>query len=122
MSLRDPHCTNLNRRSLICGNLLGKKTLGKEKYITQLNSVLFINITKDLLYYILPRYARNAVFLLMRPPGEKYSAIFHLKHMKTGVPMIGRVRAKLNKEALGKVKNTSKNDRRGCPSLLKFGQ
>ena len=32
-----------------------EKTLAKEKYITQLNSVLFINITKDLLYYILPR-------------------------------------------------------------------
>ena len=44
--------------------------------------------------------------------------------MKTGAPMITirTVRAKLNKEALGKVKNTSKNDRRGCPSLLKFGQ
>ena len=44
--------------------------------------------------------------------------------MKTGIPMttISTVRAKLNKEALGKIKNTSKNDRRGCPSLLKFGQ
>ena len=52
MSLRDPHCTNLDRRCHICGNLLGKKTLSKEKYITQLNSVLFINITKDLQYYI----------------------------------------------------------------------
>ena len=29
---------------------------------------------------------------------------------------------KLNKEALGKIKNTSKNDGRGCPSLLKFDQ
>ena len=29
---------------------------------------------------------------------------------------------KLNKEALGRTKNISKNDRRGCPSLLKFGQ
>ena len=29
--------------------------------------------------------------------------------------------AKLNKEAIGKTKNTSKSDRRGCPSLLKFG-
>ena len=48
MSLRDPHCTNFDRRCLICGNILGKKTLVKEKYITQLNSVLFINITKDL--------------------------------------------------------------------------
>ena len=108
----------------ICRNLFGKKTLAKEKYITQLNSVLFINITKDLLYYILPRYARNAVFLWIRPPREIYSTIFHLKHMKTGVPMITirTVRAKLNKEALEKFKNTSKNDRRGCPPLLKFGQ
>ena len=53
MSLRDPHCANLDRRCLICGNLLGKKTMAKEKY----NSVLFINITKDLLYYTLSRYA-----------------------------------------------------------------
>ena len=30
--------------------------------------------------------------------------------------------AKLNKEALGKIKNTNKNDRRGCASLLKFDQ
>ena len=37
--------------------------MAKEKYIIQLNSVLFINITKDLQYYILPRYAWNAVFL-----------------------------------------------------------
>ena len=44
--------------------------------------------------------------------------------MKTGVPMITilTVHAKLNKAALGKIKNTSKNDQRGCPSLLKFGQ
>ena len=55
--LRDPHCTNLDRRCRMCENILGKKTLAKEKYITQLNSVLFINITKDLQYYIFPRYA-----------------------------------------------------------------
>ena len=118
------HCTNLDRNCRICLNLLGKETLAKEKNITQLKSVLFINITKDLQYYILPRYAWNAVFLWIRPPREIYSTIFHLKHMKPGVPMITirTVRAKLNKEALGKVKNTSKNDRRGCPSLLKFGQ
>ena len=30
--------------------------------------------------------------------------------------------AKLNKEALGNIKNTSKTDRRGCPSVLKLGQ
>ena len=30
--------------------------------------------------------------------------------------------AKLNKEILGKIKNTSKNGRRGCPSILKFDQ
>ena len=53
MSLRDPHCTNLDRHCCICGNLLGKKKMAKEKYIIHLNSVLFINITKDLQYYIL---------------------------------------------------------------------
>ena len=53
-----------------------------------------------------------------------YSAIFQLKHMKTGFPMITirTVRAKLDKEALEKIKNTSKNDRRGYPPLLKFSQ
>ena len=30
--------------------------------------------------------------------------------------------AELNKETPGKIKSTSKNDRRGSPSLLKFGQ
>ena len=39
--------------------------------------------------------------------------------MKTGLKT---VRAKLNKEALGKIKSTSKNDRRGCLPLLKLGQ
>ena len=50
--------------------------------------------------------------------------------MKTGVPMITGVpmtticivRAKLSKDALGKIKNTSKNDQRGFPPILKFGQ
>ena len=56
-SLRDPRYKNLNRLARIGGNLLGKKTLSKEKYITQLNSVLLINITKDLTYYNLPRYS-----------------------------------------------------------------
>ena len=117
---------NLDRRCLICGNLFGKKKLVKQKYITQLNSVLFINITKDLLYYILPTQdnAWNAVFLWIRPPREIYSPIFYLKHTKTDVPIliIRIVSAKLNEEAPGKVKSTSKNDRRSYPSLLKFGQ
>ena len=40
-----------------------EKYIGKrKKYITQLNGVLFLNITKDLLHYIFPRYAWNAVF------------------------------------------------------------
>ena len=71
-----------------CGNLLGKKTLTKEKGINQVNSVLFINIIKDLQYFILPRYAWNAVFLWIRPPREIYSTIFYLKHIKTSVPMM----------------------------------
>ena len=70
MSLHDPHCTNLDRLCRICGNILGKKTLPKVKDITRLKSVLFINITKDLQYYILPRYAWNAFFLGIRPPRE----------------------------------------------------
>ena len=123
MSFRDSRCTNLDRHCVICGNLLGKKTLAKEKYVTQLNSVTFININNDLLYYILARYAWKAVFLWIAPPREIYSTIFHLEHLKTGVPMITicRVRTKSNKEALRKIKNTRKNNRRDCPPLLKFG-
>ena len=33
MSLHDPHCINLDRHCYICGNLLRKKTLAKEKYL-----------------------------------------------------------------------------------------
>ena len=57
MSLRDPHCANLDRPCYICENLLGKKALTKGKYITQLNSVMFANITKDCKCNILLRYA-----------------------------------------------------------------
>ena len=46
MSLRDPHCKDLDRLCRICGHLLGKKTLAKEKDITRLKVVPFINITK----------------------------------------------------------------------------
>ena len=41
-----------------------EKTLAKEKYINQLNSVLFINITKDLLNYILPRKCMKCSLLM----------------------------------------------------------
>ena len=51
------HIAQISTDCLIRGNLLRKKTFAKEKYIIQLNSVLFINITKDLQYYILLRYA-----------------------------------------------------------------
>ena len=47
MSLRDTHCTNLDGLCRICGSLLGEKAVAKEKYITQLNGVIFMNITKD---------------------------------------------------------------------------
>ena len=33
MSFCEPHCTNLDKRCCVCGNLLGKKILAKEKYI-----------------------------------------------------------------------------------------
>ena len=46
MPLRDPHCTDLDRFCRICGHSLGKKTLAKEKDITRLKGVLFINISK----------------------------------------------------------------------------
>ena len=66
----------LHKSGNTLGKILGKKTLAKQKCITQLNSVLFINITKDLQYYIIPRYAWNAVFLWIRPPGEIIALYF----------------------------------------------
>ena len=44
MSLRDPHFANLDRLYRICGNLLGKKTLAKEKDITR-QKVYFLSIS-----------------------------------------------------------------------------
>ena len=88
MSLRDLLSTNIDRLDRICGNLLGKKALAKEKYTNDLNSVLFINVTKDLQYYIRPRYASDAIFLWIRSPREIYSTIFYLKHIKTSVSMM----------------------------------
>ena len=53
---------------------------------------------------------------------EICSTIFHLKHENWCLydnslySMCERI-AKLNREALGKIKNTNKNDRRSCPSF-----
>ena len=59
---------------------------------------------------------------------EKYIAPYFIKTYENWCPYdnllysaCGRI-AKLNKETLGKIKNTSKNDRRACQFLLKFGQ
>ena len=43
---RDSRCTNLEKLCRICGNLLGKKALAKEKYITQSNSAFFMYLVK----------------------------------------------------------------------------
>ena len=73
--------------------------------------------------YILPRYAWNAIYLRIRSQWE--IAPFYLKHLKKLCPHDDHscstcVRiTKLNKRALGKIKNTNKNYQRGCPSLLK---
>ena len=120
MSSRDSHCTNLDRICCIYGNLLGKKALTKE----ELNSVFFINITKDL-QYIHPAKISMKFYLLMNAASERNSTISlktyeklcpHDDHLcSTCVRII-----KSNKGALGKIKNTSKNDRRALPSFLKF--
>ena len=78
MSLRDLHCTNLDRLCRICGNLLGKKSLAKEKYqYNQRFKVLH-----------LPKICVNAVFLRIRSPRKIYSTILHLKQIQTRVPMM----------------------------------
>ena len=47
---RFPDCTNLDRLCRICEKWLGEKTLVKEKDITRLKWVVFINVTNDLQY------------------------------------------------------------------------
>ena len=86
MSSRDVHCTNLDKLSRICGNLLGKKALAKEKYATQLHRLFFINITQDLQYIHPPKICMKC-YLLMNTASKRNSTISP-KHVKTGVHMM----------------------------------
>ena len=117
MSSHDLHCTNLDKLCRICGNLLRKKALAKENYITQLHSVFFINITKDL-QCIHPPKIMNTVC--------KRNSTISLKTYENWGPhddyscrTCARI-TELSKGALGKMKNTIKNDRRGRPTLSKL--
>ena len=119
MSSRDLHCTNLDKLCRFCGNLLGKKALAKENYVTQSRSVFFINITKDLQCIHPPKICMKC-YLPMNIASKKNSTI-SLKMYENWCPNDDyscRARiAELNKGALGKMKNTIKNDRRGRPTL-----
>ena len=122
MSSRDLHCTNLDKLCRICRNLLGKNALAKENYITQLHSVFFINITKGL-PCIHPSKICMKCYLLMNMASKRNSTI-SLKMYEIWCPnddysCHARI-AELSKGALGKTKNTIKNDRRGRPTLSKL--
>ena len=124
MSSRDLHCTNLDKLCRICGNLLGKKALAKENYITQLHSVFFINITKDLQCIHPPKICMKC-YLLTNTASKRNSTI-SLKTYKNWCPhddyswgTCARI-TELSKGALGKMKNTIKNDQRGRPALSKL--
>ena len=122
MSSLDLHCTNLDKLCRICRNLLGKNALAKENYITQLHSVFFINITKGL-PCIHPSKICMKCYLLMNMASKRNSAI-SLKMYEIWCPnddysCHARI-AELSKGALGKTKNTIKNDRRGRPTLSKL--
>ena len=123
MSSRDVHSTNLDKLCRICGNLLGKKTLAKEKNTTQPHSVFFINVIKDL-QCTHPRKICMKCYLLMNTASKRNSTI-SLKiygnwypHDEHFCQTCVRV-TELSKGALGKVKNISINDRRGRPSISK---
>ena len=122
MSSRDLHCTNLDKLCRICGNLHGKNALAKENYITQLHSVFFINITKDLQCIHPPKICMKC-YLLMNMASKRNSTI-SLKMYENWYPNDDyscRARiAELSKGALGKMKNTIKNDRRNRPALSKL--
>ena len=116
MSLRDLRCINHNKLCRICGNLLGKKALAKDKYITQLHNVFFIYITKDLQCIQPPKICMKC-FLLINTASKRNSTI-SLKTYENWCPNddhSGRTCVRvteLNIAALGKIKNTSKIDRR----------
>ena len=74
MSSSHSPCTNFNKLCRICGNLLGKNALAKKMYITQLNSVLFINVTKDLQYIHPPKICMKC-YLLMNTVSKRNSTI-----------------------------------------------
>ena len=58
----------------IGGKLLEKKVLAKENDINQLNTVFFINITKDL-QYIYPAKICMKCYLLMNTASQRNSTI-----------------------------------------------
>ena len=124
MSLRDVHSTNLDKLCRICGNLLGKKALAKEKYTTQLHSVFFINVIKDLQCTHPPKICMKC-YLLMNTASKRNSTISHktyenwCPHDEHFCQTCVRV-TELSKGALGKIKNISTNDRRGRPSISKL--
>ena len=124
MSSRDVHCPNLDKLCHICGNLLGKKALGKEKYTTQLHSVFFINITKDL-QCIHPRKICMKCYLLMNRASKRNSTISlktyenWCQHDEHSCQTCVKV-TEISKGTLGKIKNISINDRRGRPSISKL--
>ena len=96
----------------------------KEKYTIQLHSVFFINKTKDL-QCIHPRKICMKCYLLMNTASKRSSTIL-LKTYENWCPhdehdcgTCVRI-TELSKEALGKIKKTSQNDRRGRPSLSKL--
>ena len=89
----------------------------KEKYTIQLHSVFFINKTKDL-QCIHPRKICMKCYLLMNTASKRSSTIL-LKTYENWCPhdehdcgTCVRI-TELSKEALGKIKNTSQNERRG---------
>ena len=116
--------TNLNKLFFICGNLLKIKTLAKEKCLTQLHSVFFINIIKDLQCIYPPKICMKCYDLMNT--ASKSNSTFSPKTYENWCPQDDHlcrtcVRvAELCKGAFGKIKNTSRNYRRGPPSLILF--
>ena len=124
MSSRDLHCTNLDKLCCICGNLFGKKALEKEKCTTQIHIVFFVNISKDL-QCIHPCEICMKCYLLMNTASKRKSIIL-LKTYKNWCPHYEHSCRRclqvteLSKGALGKIKNTSKNDGKDRPTLSKL--
>ena len=129
MSLHDPHCTNLDRLCRICGNIpTWEKDIAESKGHNPVKKCTFYQYHQRFTVLYPPKICVKCFFLRNTASKRNIKHHISLKTYENWCPYDNHLYStceritKLNKEAPGKIKNTSKNDWRGCPSPLKFDQ